>query len=224
MIAINLFLHDILMQLGKDLRGKDILTKDAIILLLTILVAHTQKLLGITGLGFLQHRRDIEKGAGLVLPDTVKNTIAAHFSKRDGVNADHQRVATLIFLDHLERTGLVGVAAIKGITQEQHHRFVTRKLRRLIDGMTETALFSLIDIMQTLTYVEDMIFVLLGLSIQLAQMFLGQRTLEIVGVLLTLLLGSQDKTDLLDATLDEFVEQDEDDRAHHAVRTGYVAG
>ena len=70
-VTFNLTLHDVLMQLGEDLWGKDILTKDAVVLFLTIFVSDTEEILCIAGLGFLDHRTDIEYRAVLVFPYTV---------------------------------------------------------------------------------------------------------------------------------------------------------
>ena len=50
-------------------------------------------------------------------------------------------------------------------------------------------------------------------------MLVGEGSLEIVSIQLALLFGTQHETDLLDATPDEFFEQDEDDRAHHTIGT-----
>ena len=41
MVAVDLTPHDVLVQLGKHLGGEDILSEDAVVLPLTILVAHT---------------------------------------------------------------------------------------------------------------------------------------------------------------------------------------
>ena len=77
------------MQLGKDLRREDILSKDTIILFLPLFVANTQELLGVTGFRFLMHHVNIEDGIILVLPNTVKNTIMTHIRQRDAVDTDH---------------------------------------------------------------------------------------------------------------------------------------
>ena len=71
MVTFNLTLHDVLMQLGEDLWSKDILTEDAVVLFLTIFVSDTEEILCIAGLGFLDHRTDIEHRAVLVFPHTV---------------------------------------------------------------------------------------------------------------------------------------------------------
>jgi hypothetical protein len=88
------------------------------------------------------------------------------------MDADHQGVVTFVFLDHLQGTGLVGVATVERVAQEEHDGLVAGKLGSLIDGMTKAALLFLIDIVEALADVEDMVLILLGLGIELAQMFL----------------------------------------------------
>ena len=143
-----------------------------------------------------------------------------HFGQGNGMDGHHQRVVVLVLLDHLQDTGFVAVAAVEGIAQEQQHRFVTGKLSCLIHRMTEAALLTLVDIMQVLPDIEDARLLLLGLGIEFAQVLLRERALEIVGILLALLLGTQHETDLLDTALDEFLEQDENHRTNHTVGTG----
>ena len=220
MITLNLLLHDILMQLRKDLRCQDILSEHTVKFFHTLLVPHTQELLGITGLGFLLHHSHIENGMILVLPDTRENAIMTHLSQRNGMNRHHQRVVTLVLLHHLQSTGLVAVTAIERITQEQQYRFVTRKLRRLIHRMTKTALLTLVDIMQVLANIQNARLQLLRLSIELAQMLIRQGPLEIIRIQLALLLRTQHQTDLLDTTLNQLLEQDQNHRTYHAIRTG----
>ena len=58
MITLDLLLHDILMQLRKNLGREDILSKHTVKFFHTFLVAHAQEFLGITGLGFLLHHID----------------------------------------------------------------------------------------------------------------------------------------------------------------------
>ena len=96
------------MQLGKDLRREDILAKDTIVLFLTLLVADTQELLGITGLWLLVHHRDIEDGPILVLPDTRENAIMTDIRQGNRMDTDHQTIVTLILLYQLQGTGFVG--------------------------------------------------------------------------------------------------------------------
>ena len=73
--------------------------------------------------------------------------------------------------------------------------------------------------MQTLADIEDAILILLRLRIQLAEMFVGKWTLEVIGILLTLLLRTQHQTDLLDATLHQLLQKDQDHGTHHPIRT-----
>ena len=89
------------------------------------------------------------------------------------MDADHQRVMPLVFLHHLEGTGLIGITAIKRITQEQQYRLVGSKLSRLIYRMAETSLLTLIHIAQALADAQDMVLILLCFRTQLAQMLLG---------------------------------------------------
>ena len=144
----------------------------------------------------------------------------AHLSQRNGMNRHHQRVIPLVLLNHLQGTGFVAVAAIEGIAQEQQHRFITRKLRCLIHRMTKATLLTLVDIMQVLANIQDARLQLLRLSIELAQMLIRQGPLEIIRIQLALLLRTQHETDFLNTTLDEFLEQDQDDRTYHAIGTG----
>ena len=51
-------------------------------------------------------------------------------------------------------------------------------------------------------------------------MFLAELALKKIGILDALLLGTQHQADFLDATLHQFLKQDEDNGAHHAVGTG----
>ena len=145
----------------------------------------------------------------------------AHIGQRDAVDAHHQRVVTLILLNQLQGAGLVGVAAVDRVAQEQHHGLVAGELRCLVDGMAEAALLTLIDIVQALADVEDVGLILPGLGIELAEMLVGEGPLEVVGILLALLLGAEHEAYLLDAALDELFEQDEDDGPHHAIMTRY---
>ena len=105
------------MQLGEHLRCEDILAKHTVVFFLTILITHTKIFLSIAGLGFLHHGTDIQHRTLLVFPDTMQDSIAAHLNQRYRMDADHQTVMQLIALDHLQGTGLVGVAAIERIAQ-----------------------------------------------------------------------------------------------------------
>ena len=87
--------------------------------------------------------------------------------------------------------------------------------------MTETALLTLVDIMQVLADIQNAGLQLLRLGIQLAQVLVGKGTLEIVGILLTLFLGTEHQTDFLNTALDEFLKQDEYHRTNHTIGTGY---
>ena len=86
--------------------------------------------------------------------------------------------------------------------------------------MTEAALFVLVDVVQTFANVEDAVFVFLSLFVEFAQVFVTELTLEEIGVLDALLLATQHETDLLDTTLDELLQENEDDRTYHTVSTG----
>ena len=88
------------------------------------------------------------------------------------MDADHQLVIALIFLYHLQSTGLIGQRAVEGITQKQQNGFVASKLRSLIDGVTESSLLSLIDIAQAFANRQDTVLVFLCLRIQFTQVFL----------------------------------------------------
>ena len=172
MVAIDLFLHDVFMELGKDLRGEDILPKDAVIFFHTVFITYPKEFLRIAGLGFLVHRSHIENGVILVFPDTREDAIVTDLSKGYGMDGDHQGIITLVFLDHLEGTGFVGVTAIEGIAQKQQDRFVTSKLGCLIDGMTEAPLLTLIDIMEVFSDIENTCLEFLCLWIEFVQMFI----------------------------------------------------
>ena len=137
------------------------------------------------------------------------------------MDTDHELVVVLVLLDKLQGTGLVGRRAIDGVAQHQENGLVGGKVYSLINGMTEAALLVLIDVMQTLADVQNVVLVLLGRQRQLAQMFLGQLSLEELRILLAFLLGTQHQTDFLNTTLDKLFQQDEDDWTDHSVGTGY---
>ena len=101
MVALNLLLHDVLVQLREYLGGKDILSEYAVVLLVALFVAHSQKFLGIAGLGFLAHSVHVQDGVIVILPNTVQNAIAAHFGQGDRMDTYHQSVVALVILDHL---------------------------------------------------------------------------------------------------------------------------
>ena len=219
MITLDLLLHDVLMELCEDLRRKDVLSEDTVKFFHTIFITYPQEFLGIACLGFLVHDSHVEDGVILVLPDAREDAIMAHLRKRNGMDGHHQRVVTLVLLDHLQGTGFVAVAAVECVAQEQQDRFVTRKLRCLVDRVAKAPFLPLVDIMQVFSDVQDARLLFLGLRIQFTEMFVGERFLEIVRILLTFLLRAQYQTNLLDTALDEFLEQDQNHRTHHAVGT-----
>ena len=136
------------------------------------------------------------------------------------MDADHQLVVALIAFYELQGTRLVGLTAIERVAQKEQNRFATSKLRSLEDSMTKTAFLALIDIMQAFANVQDMVLVLLGLLIQLTQVFLAQLVFKEFRILQAFLLRAQHQADFLDTTLHQLFEQDKNDRAYHAIRTG----
>ena len=78
MIILDLLLHDVLMELCKDLGSEDILSEDAVKFFRTFFIAHTQEFLRIAGLGLLLHHRDVQDGMIFVFPDTGENAIMTH--------------------------------------------------------------------------------------------------------------------------------------------------
>ena len=61
----------------------------------------------------------------------------------------------------------------------------------------------------------------LRLRTEFAEMFIGQGTLEIVGILLTLLFGAEYQAYFLNATLDQLLEKNQDYGSYHSVGAGY---
>ena len=82
----------------------------------------------------------------LVFPHTAKYAVVADVGQRYGMNADHQLVVTLVLFNHLQRAGLVGLAAVERVAQQQQHGFATRKVGSLPDGMPKAAFLALVDI------------------------------------------------------------------------------
>ena len=70
MITLEFLLHDVLMELGKDLWCQDVLSEYTVKFLHPILVSYAQELFSVAGLGFLLHHGHIEDGMLLVFPDT----------------------------------------------------------------------------------------------------------------------------------------------------------
>ena len=111
----------------------------------------------------------------LILPYAVKNAIMAHGRQWDTVNADHQGVITFILFDKLQRAGLIRVALIDRVTQQEQYRFVTSKLSGLVDSMPKTSLLTLINIMKPFADIDDMILIFLRFCIQFTEMLFRKR-------------------------------------------------
>ena len=85
--------------------------------------------------------------------------------------------------------------------------------------MSKAPLLVLIDIAQTLADVQNAILILLSLRIELAQVFIRQRTIKKVLIQLAFFFRTQHQTDFLDTTLHQLFQQDEDDWTHHTIGT-----
>ena len=71
------------------------------------------------------------------------------------MNANQQLVVALVLFNELQGTGLVAGAAVERVTQKQQYGLVVCEVNSLIDGMTEAALLSLIDVVEAFADVED---------------------------------------------------------------------
>ena len=90
-----------------------------------------------------------------------------------------------------------------------------KEVDRLIDALDEES------IQQALSYVLDMIFIIQSRWTKFREMLFRQWSLEIVTIQLSFLLRTKHQAYFLYTARNKLLKKDEDDRTHHAIRTGY---